>query len=188
MNEGDIVIFYIGINESGIGFTQRDIPVGLIGKLPEIGNALQKLSKYSRIADILFRKFVVGGIQISEDSKINAENEFATAMSEANSFATSAGAYFVPVLQANLFTRNPSSDYDQTLGNLYGSELGTVMPDMYERLRPIVSKYENFGDARAVMNNLEPSPYLIGCMSMRGAMFALRSFLEKLLVEKQLIN
>ena len=188
LNKGDIVIFYIGINESGIGFTQRDIPVGLIGKLPEIGNALQKLSKYSRIADILFRKIVFGGIQISEDSKIKAENEFATAMSEANSFATSAGAYFVPVLQANLFTRNPSSDYDQTLGNLYGSELGTVMPDMYERLRPIVSKYENFGDARAVMNNLEPSPYFDWMhVDARGDV-RIAEFLEKLLVDKQLIN
>ncbi len=158
LNKDDIVIFYVGVNESGVGFIQRDLPVGLITKIPELGNALQKVSKYSRIADILFRKFVFGGIEISETSKLKAESDFRKAMEEAESLTKKAGAKFVPVLQATLFTRNPLSDYDQTLAKMYGSELGVVMPEMYERLRPVISKYENFGDARAVMDNVEPSP------------------------------
>lgn len=188
LDKNDIVIFYVGVNESGVGFVQRDLPVGLITKLPELGNALRKVSKYSRIADILFRKFVFGGIEISEGSKLKAEAEFRKAMQDAESFATKSGAKFVPVLQANLFTRNPPSDYDQTLAKLYGSELGVVMPDMYERLLPIISAYENFGDARAVMDNLERSPYYDWMhIDSRGDL-RIATFLNDLLLAKKLIK
>ena len=188
LDENDIVVFYVGVNESGVGFVQRDLPVGLVTKLPELGNALQKVSKYSRIADILFRKFVFGGIEISETSKLKAETVFREAMQEAQSFVTKAGATFVPVLQATLFTRNPSSDYDRTLAKMYGSELGVVMPDMYERLLPIISEYENFGDARSVMNNLEPSPYFDWMhVDSRGDL-RIATFISDLLFEKNLIN
>ena len=188
LSESDIVIFYVGVNESGVGFIQRDLPIGLIAKLPELGNALQKVSKYSRIADLLFRKFVFGGIEISESSKLKAEIDFREAMQEAESFATKAGAKFVPVLQATLFTRNPSSDYDQTLARMYGSELGVVMSDMYERLLPIISDYENFGDARAVMKGLEPSPYFDWHhVDSRGNQ-RIATFLDELLITKGLVN
>jgi len=188
LTKNDIVIFYVGINESGVGFTQRDLPVGLIAKLPELGNALQKISKYSRIADLLFRKLVFGGIDISEKSKSAAQTEFTKAMDEANSFATKSGAKFVPVLQANLFTRNPSTDYDQSMAKMYGSELGVVMTDMYDRLLPIISKYENFGDARAVMNNLEPSPYFDWMHVNAEGDQQIAIFIRDLLVTKDLID
>ena len=188
LNENDIVVFYVGVNESGVGFVQRDLPVGLVTKLPELGNALQKVSKYSRIADILFRKFVFGGIKISETSKLKAETDFREAMQEAQSFVTKAGATFVPVLQATLFTRNPSSDYDRTLAKMYGSELGVVMPDMYERLLPIISKYENFGDARSVMNNLEPSPYFDWMHVDSRGDIRIATFINDLLVSKSLLK
>ena len=188
LNENDIVVFYVGVNESGVGFVQRDLPVGLVTKLPELGNALQKVSKYSRIADILFRKFVFGGIKISETSKLKAETDFREAMQEAQSFVTKAGATFVPVLQATLFTRNPSSDYDRTLAKMYGGELGVVMPDMYERLLPIISEYENFGDARSVMNNLEPSPYFDWMHVDSRGDIRIATFISNLLVSKSLLK
>ena len=188
LDKNDIIIFYVGVNESGVGFVQRDLPVGLITKLPELGNALKNISKYSRIADILFRKFVFGGIEISESSKLKAETDFSEAMQEAESLATKAGAKFVPVLQATLFTRNPSSDYDRSLAKMYGSELSVVMPDMYERLLPIISEYENFGDARAVMDNLEPSPYFDWMhVDSRGDL-RIATFLNDLLLDRGVVE
>ena len=188
LDKNDIIIFYVGVNESGVGFVQRDLPVGLITKLPELGNALKNISKYSRIADILFRKFVFGGIEISESSKLKAETDFREAMQEAEFFATKAGAKFVPVLQATLFTRNPSSDYDRSLAKMYGSELSVVMPDMYERLLPIISEYENFGDARAVMDNLEPSPYFDWMhVDSRGDL-RIATFLNDLLLDRGVVE
>ena len=188
LDKNDIIIFYVGVNESGVGFVQRDLPVGLISKLPELGNALKNMSEYSRIADILFRKFVFGGIEISESSKLKAETDFREAMQEAGFFATKAGAKFVPVLQATLFTRNPSSDYARSLAKMYGSELSVVMPDMYERLLPIVSAYENFGDARAVMDNLEPSPYFDWMhVDWRGDL-RIATFLNDLLLDRGVVE
>ena len=146
------------------------------------------MSKYSRIADLLFRKFVFGGIEISESSKLKAEDDFRKAMEEAESFTSKAGASFVPVLQANLFTRNPSTDYDQTLAKMYGSELGVVMPEMYDRLLPVISSYENFGDARAVMDNLEPSPYFDWMHVNASGDQQIATFLVNLLVDKQLVR
>ena len=188
LGEDDIVVFYVGVNESGVGFVQRDLPVSLVTKLPELGNALQKVSKYSRIADILFRKFVFGGIEISETSKLKAESDFRKAMQEAQSFVTNSGAKFVPVLQLTLFTRSPSSDYDLNMAKMYGSELGVVMPDMYERLLPIISEYENFGDARSVMNNLEPSPYFDWLHVDSRGDIRITTVISDLLFEKNLIN
>ena len=188
LGEDDIVVFYVGVNESGVGFVQRDLPVSLVTKLPELGNALQKVSKYSRIADILFRKFVFGGIEISETSKLKAESDFRKAMQEAQSFVTNSGAKFVPVLQATLFTRSPSSDYDLNMAKMCGIELGVVMPDMYERLLLIISEYENFGDARSVMNNLEPSPYFDWLHVDSRGDIRITTVISDLLFEKNLIN
>jgi hypothetical protein len=188
LNKDDIVIFYVGVNESGVGFVQRELPSKLITKLPELGNALKNISDYSRIADILFRKFVFGGIEISENSKLKAETDFRKAMQDAESLVTEAGARFVPVLQANLFTRNPSSDYDRTLAKMYGSELGGVMNEMYERLLPIISAYENFGDARAAMDNLERSPYYDWMHIDARGDFRIAIFLNDLLLDKGLIE
>ena len=106
----DLVIFYIGVNEAGVGFTQRDVPVQFIRKVPELGTALQKASSYSRVSDILFRSFVFGGVSVTEQSKIDAVSQLDQALSEAKSIATRAGAKFVPILQANLFTREPTSE------------------------------------------------------------------------------
>ena len=62
------------------------------------------------------------------------------------------------------------------------------MPDMYERLLPIFSDYQNFGDARAVMNNLEPSPFFDWMhVDSRGDQ-RIASFLNDLLITKKLIN
>ena len=188
LSTGDIVIFYIGINEAGVGFTQRDLPVGLISKIPEIGTVIQKASSYSRMADVLFRKLVFGSIEVSEQSKLNATQKFKKSMDDAKAITDKVGAVLVPVLQANLFTRNPSTSYDNDLGRLYGSQLSVVTRDMYARLKPIVSSYKYHGDATAVMNNLEPSPYYDWMHVNAEGDKRIAAFLEKHLVASQLID
>ena len=91
-------------------------------------------------------------------------------------------------MQANLFTRNPSTDYDQTLAKMYGSELGVVMPEMYDRLLPVISSYENFGDARAVMDNLEPSPYFDWMHVNAEGDQRIATFMRDLILDKKLID
>jgi len=188
LNKGDIVIFYIGVNEAGVGFTQRDLPVGIISKVPEIGTVIQKASNYSRIADVLFRSLVFGSIQVSEQSKQDAVQKFQKSMYDAKAITDKVGATLVPVLQANLFTRNPLSDYDRALGKLYGRELSLVMSDMYSRLQPVVQSYKYHGVATAVMDNLEPSPYFDWMHVNYEGDIRIATYLEKLLVDSQLIE
>ena len=62
-------------------------------------------------------------------------------------------------MQANLFTKEPKSEYDEELGTMYGSALETVVTDIYERMADVVREYQFAGDATGVMNELEVSPY-----------------------------
>ena len=188
LSKGDIVIFYIGVNEAGVGFTQRVLPVGIINKVPELGTVIQKASSYSRIADVLFRKLVFGSIQVSEQTKLDAVQKFKKSMDDAKAITDKVGATLVPVLQANLFTRNPSTAYDNDLGRLYGSELSIVMRDIYSRLQPVIQSYKYHGDATAVMNNLEPSPYFDWMHVNAEGDKRIAAYLEKLLIDSQLID
>ncbi|NDD72557.1 MAG: SGNH/GDSL hydrolase family protein [Actinobacteria bacterium] len=159
LKSNDIVIFYVGVNEAGVGFTQRDVPVQLIRKLPELSTALQKASSYSRIADVLFRNLVFGGVSVTDESKDNAVAQFDMALREAETLTQRSGARFVPILQANLFTKTPRSEYDRDLGSMYGSELEPVVVDLYARMIGVVKSFELSGDATDVMNSLKVSPY-----------------------------
>jgi len=188
LSKGDIVIFYIGVNEAGVGFTQRELPAGIISKVPEIGTAIQKASRYSRIADVLFRKLVFGSIEVSEQSKLDAVQKFQKSMDDAQAITDKVGAFLVPVLQANLFTRNPPSAYDIDLGKLYGSELSVVVRDLYSRFRPVISTYEYHGDATAAMNNLKTTPYFDWHHANAEGNRQIAEYLKKHLVDSQLID
>ena len=188
LSSGDIVIFYIGVNEAGMGFNQRDKPVSFITKVPEIGNALQKISRYSRIADVLFRSLVFGGVNATDSSKQSALIRFEDSINEAQSTADKAGAHFIAILQPNLFTRVPRSDYDSELGTMYGVNLENVVIEMYTQMLPIVQKIKLHGDATTILNALEPSPYYDWMHVDSRGNDLIATFLEKLLVEKQLVN
>ncbi len=184
----DVVIFYIGVNEAGVGFTQRDVPVQFIRKVPELGTALQKASSYSRVSDFLFRSFVFGGVSVTEQSKIDAVNQLDQALGEAQSIATRAGAKFVPILQANLFTKEPKSEYDVELGTMYGSALETVVTDIYERMADVVREYQFAGDATGVMNELEVSPYYDWHHVDENGNKQIADFIFNLLLKKDLLK
>ena len=62
------------------------------------------------------------------------------------------------------------------------------MRDMYARFRPVVSTYEYHGDATAVMNNLEPSPYYDWMHINVEGNKRIAEYLEKHLVALQLIE
>lgn len=188
LGRGDIVIFYVGINEAGVGFTQKQQPSGIISMIPEIGTGLQRMGNYSRIANVLYKKFVFGSIVVSERSKLDAIQQFRKSMDDAKAITDKAGAFLIPVMQANLFTRNPSTAYDNELGKLYGIELSVVMRDMYARFLPVVSTYEYHGDATAVMNNLEPSPYYDWMHVNVEGNKRIAEYLENHLVALQLIE
>ena len=188
LSANDVVVFYIGVNEAGVGFTQRDVPVQFIRKVPELGTALQKASSYSRVSDFLFRSLVFGGVSVTEQSKLDAVNKLEKALSDAQLIAAKVGADFVPVLQANLFTREPKSDYDRVLGSMYGSELELVVTEIYARMDAVVRTYPLAGDATGVMNDLEVSPFYDWHHVDENGNLRIANFIFDLLNEKELLR
>jgi len=108
---------------------------------------------------LLFRAMAFGGVSVSSESKNLAVDRFDRALKDGSDIASKAGAKFVPILQANLYTRNPMSDYDVKLGKMFGSALGPIVKEIYSRISPIMSAYPFGGDATGVMNDLERLPY-----------------------------
>jgi hypothetical protein len=188
LSANDIVVFYIGVNEAGVGFTQRDVPVQFIRKVPELGTALQKASSYSRVSDFLFRSLVFGGVSVTEQSKMDAVYKLEKALSDAQLIAAKVGADFVPVLQANLFTREPKSDYDRVLGSMYGSELEPVVTEIYARMDAVVRTYPLAGDATGVMNDLDVSPFYDWHHVDENGNQRIANFIFDLLSEKELLR
>jgi lysophospholipase L1-like esterase len=188
LSANDVVVFYIGVNEAGVGFTQRDVPVQFIRKVPELGTALQKASSYSRVSDFLFRSLVFGGVSVTEQSKLDAVNKLEKALSDAQLIAAKVGADFVPVLQANLFTREPKSDYDRVLGSMYGSELELVVTEIYARMDAVVRTYPFAGDATGVMNDLDVSPFYDWHHVDENGNQRIANFIFDLLSDKELLR
>lgn len=188
LSANDVVVFYIGVNEAGVGFTQRDVPVQIIRKVPEIGTALQKASNYSRVSDFLFRSLVFGGVSVTEQSKMDAVNELEKALGDAQLIAAKVGADFVPILQANLFTREPKSDYDRDLGRMYGSDLEPVVTEIYARMEAVVGTYPLAGDATGVMNDLEISPFYDWHHVDKNGNQRIANFMFDLFSQKQLLR
>ena len=62
------------------------------------------------------------------------------------------------------------------------------MRDMYSRLQPVIQSHKYHGDATAVMNNLEPSPYFDWMHVNAEGDKRIAAYLEKLLVDSQLIE
>ena len=159
LQPGDLVIFYVGVNDAGVSFTLREVPVPLLAEIPRLNTALRRLSKHSLIADRLFRILVFGGISTSEQARADALLSFRDALSEASSLAEANGARFVPVLQAHLFTRANPTDFDRGLAALYSMRLRDAVESMYPALWDVVRGYENAIDARSAQDQLERSPY-----------------------------
>lgn len=159
LRSGDLVVFYVGVNDAGVSFTLREAPTSLLKEVPRLGSALRRISEYSVLADRIFRSLVFGGISTSDRARADALSNFQNALSEASTFAEAHGARFVPVLQAHLFTRANPTDYDRGLGAIYSTRLPMAVDAIYPALWNEVRRYDNAIDARSAQDGLMRSPY-----------------------------
>ena len=160
LGPADVVLFFVGVNDAGASFTQRENPAVVVREIPRLGTLIQRLSEHSRIADGVFRLLVFGGVRTSVDARREAVDSFRDALATADAAAIAAGARFVPVLQPHLFTRATPSDYEQGLAALYSPALGDAVEAIYPGLWDEMRRYPAAIDARAAMDGLTRSPYL----------------------------
>ena len=159
LGPGDLVVFYVGVNDAGASFALRDQPVPLLVAMPRLGTALRRLSNHSVIADRLFRKLVFGGISTSAEARQTGIDDFRAALARASAYTAARGARFVPVLQSHLFTRADPTDYDEALAAVYSTRLPEVVDAIYPALWEVVRTYPGAIDARTAQDGLARSPY-----------------------------
>jgi lysophospholipase L1-like esterase len=159
LGPGDLVVFYVGVNDAGASFALRDQPVPLLVAVPRLGTGLRRLSTHSVIADRLFRVLVFGGISTSVEARQAAIDDFRDALARASAFTAARGARFVPVLQSHLFTRAEPTDYDEALAAVYSTRLPEVVDAIYPALWEVVRSYPGAIDARTAQDGLARSPY-----------------------------
>lgn len=156
---GDVVILYGGVNEAGLSFTQRDLPAQMIRRFPRIGTALAKAARYSRMADIAFRRLVFGGVSPSPEGTEASVESFRLAIRGARDLARERGARVVVVLQPHLFTREPRTAFDRALGASFSPALESAVDSAYTEIERMLDDEIAWLDARQVMNPINRSPY-----------------------------
>lgn len=156
---GDLVVFYVGVNDAGVSFTSRDLPAPVLREIPRLSTILSRLSPHSVIADQLFRVLVFGGISTSEQAKRDAVSDFRAALTRAAAYSEERGARFIPVLQSHLFTRVNPTDYDRGLEAIYSKRLPEALNDIYPALWEAMRDFPGAIDARSAQDGLDRSPY-----------------------------
>jgi lysophospholipase L1-like esterase len=159
LGPGDLVVFYVGVNDAGLSFTSREHPIPLLVEVPRLSTALKRLSPHSVIADQLVRILIFGGISTSEQARQDAVSDFRVALASAAAHTEARGARFIPVLQSHLFTRANPTDYDRGLAAIYSKRLPDVVDDIYSDLWDVMQEYPGVIDARSAQDGLERSPY-----------------------------
>lgn len=156
---GDVIILYGGVNEAGLSFTQRDLPAQIIRRFPRLGTALARAARYSRLADLAFRRFVFGAVAASPEGAGASVDSFRGAIRDARELARTRGARIEVVLQPHLYTRTPRTAYDASLAAAFSPALESAVSSAYADIRRMLDAEISWLDARSVMNALERSPY-----------------------------
>jgi len=156
---GDVVVFYIGVNDSRIGMVQQNGPNNLFARWTWGRVFLERLSRVSRVARDLYprtQRLWWAPESYSVDRRVI---RLASALKMAQGSATGRGAHFIAVLQPNLYvSRHWSGDDDG---------MSTAVQDFYDAARihlstifPPTDRVAKFVDASTIFDSLTLSPFV----------------------------
>ena len=158
IKKGDIVIFYIGVNEAKNAMQYRNPITRLSSRFKNFATASEWLLKKTDIGYLLNNVISLGKYSINEEYL----REFESDLNRANQFVTNRGGIFIPVLQPHAFTRSDPLPYEQAIRDFMG-----VFPEaidlIYPRIAEILLSFDNSADARKVLDQLESSPFIDWC-------------------------
>ena len=158
LRRGDIVVFYIGVNEAKNAIVYRDPITRLSLQFSTFESASNWVFKNTNVGYSLNNLLAVGKASIDESNL--AETKLA--LDTAESFTTDRGATFIPIIQPHVFTKSDRLKYEQAIRdqmNQFPDEIDKVYP----RLADLVLSFENAADARKIFDNLKTSPYFDWC-------------------------
>jgi len=155
---GDIVIFFIGVNESKNAMMYRDPITRLSYRFKNFATANDWLFKKTNIGYVLNNLLSLGKYSINEEYLLKIKSD----LERISVFVSNRGGIFIPVLQPHAFTRSDPLPYELAIRNYMGEFPGAI-DSIYPRLAQIVLSIDNSVDARGTFDQLEKSPFLDWC-------------------------
>ena len=158
INNGDIVVFYIGVNEAKNAIFYRNPIARLSGRFTYFENTSNWIFKNTNLGYLLNNLLGVGQFSIDE----NSLSETNDALNQMNDYVSARGGIFLPVLQVNSLTRSDPLAYEIAIRESM-NDFPDAIEIVYPRLAEMIRSFEHSADARSIFDNLETSPFFDWC-------------------------
>lgn len=152
---GDIVIFYIGVNDAGASFSYTSRIDRWAAQYDNLAVPMGFLNRHSAIASQVFAWLGRGRVTPNDQT-----SALAAALDDARRYTEELGARFVPVLQPTLFTEASPDRYESRLAARYGDDLARTLAEIYPRVSERVLAVPGAVDARGSLASVSPSPFV----------------------------
>ncbi len=170
LNEGDLVIFYDGVNDvlQRIIYQNRDgYMIGQPKKESFWMKLLRSKRKYSSILQIMYSEMIKNTKETSPTLISNSVDDYINILVDVNNYVKTQGAYFYHFLQPTLFTKNKLNKYEQMLLEKGEPFVPIQFIEPYKRSYPLIeSRLNNFEFSHSltgIFDNLNESPFLDYC-------------------------
>ena len=158
LHKGDIVVFYIGVNEAKNAITYRDPVTRLSLQFSNFESVSNWVLKRTNVGYLLKNLLAVDKPTVDENYLAETE----AVLKSASDFVTERGAVFIPIIQPHVFTKSSPTLYEQAIRSRM-NQFPKAVDSVYPRLADLVLSFENGSDARDIFNNLQGSPYFDWC-------------------------
>ncbi len=167
LENGDIVIFYDGVNDvlQRIIYENREgFMIGQPKKESFWIEFLRSKSKYSSILHIMYSRMIKNTKETSAVLINNSIDDYINTLIETNEYVKQRGAYFYHFLQPTIFTKNKLNDYEQMLIKKGDPFVPTLFVEPYKRSYPLIkSELNNYNfsySLTGIFDGLKESPFL----------------------------
>ncbi len=158
IKKGDIVVFYIGVNEAKNTMQYRNPITRLSYRFKNFATASDWLFKKTDIGYVLNNLLSLGQYSMNEEYLLEIKSD----LERINLFVTNRGGVFIPVLQPHAFTRSDPLPYEVAIRNSMGT-FPEAIDSIYPRLAEIVLSFDDSADGRKIFDQLETSPFIDWC-------------------------
>jgi hypothetical protein len=155
VNEGDVVVFLIGVNEAKNSVVSKNLIRRLAMRFENFDRFSSWIFDNTNTGYLLNNALDIGKLSIDERSILDTEN----ALRDAKEHVSSQGGMFVPVIQPHAFTRKIPLPYETAVIDSMG-DFPDSINSVYPRISEIILGYENSLDAKNIFDDLSTSPYL----------------------------
>ena len=170
LDNGDIVIFYDGVNDIFQRIIYENREGFMVGEPKEESfwiNFLRSKSKYSSILYILYSRMSDNTKEISNNLIRTSIEDYMNTLVETNHYVESKGANFFHFLQPTLFTKKNLNQYEQMLiakgPPFTGKQIKKVFNEVYPLIEEKLDNVKFSFSLVTVFDTVMDSPYLDFC-------------------------